>query len=259
MPNALNKELLETPVAFLKKRAVRPVSSVKGQSTSLKATDLVEENVVKNIVRNTPISDIKHTTVRQGAKIVYADFKEEADVSGGAVIFEGHMNKARGADFVPIYFLPWGSLNILSMKIPRAISDDAPKIFFTAALGGCSVFVRGNPYSPIVYHAGVDGKVIDGMAADLWRMCFYKAAKSDLSFTGEFGEVNKTDYVFEKMVGDRKTTQLALNYRAWLDNQLLDRPFRVQTVSPWGCVFGIRDDSRWAFYLQQNDMVTTRE
>ncbi len=84
------------------------MSSVMGQSTSLQATDLVEENVVKNIVRNAPISDIKHTTVRQGAKIVNADFKEEAHASVGAVVFEGHMNKTR-ADLVPIYFCRGGA------------------------------------------------------------------------------------------------------------------------------------------------------
>ncbi len=258
MPNPLNIELLKNSSTFLKKRAVRPLSAVKGQSTSLQATGLVEERAAKKIFEETPIREVQHKTVRSTQQIVYADFKEEQYVSGGAVVFEGHLNKVR-ADLVPLYFLPWASLNIVSMKIPRAISDDAPKIFFTAALSGCSVFVRGDPHSPVVYHAGVDGKVIDGMAADLWRMCFYKVVKADLSFSGDFGEVNKSDYVFEKMQGGKKTTQLAQNYQTWLKNDLSNRPFRVQSVSPWGCVFGIRDESGWLFYLQQNAMVTTRE
>ena len=47
------------------------------------------------------------------------------------------------------------------------------------------------------------------------------------------------------------TTATAAAFEDWLkSNQSTD--FRVQVVSPWACVFGIRFGRAWSFYLQEN-------
>ena len=61
---------------------------------------------------------------------------------------------------IPVWFLLGKVDHLIEMTIPKRENEDDdgpddPKIFFTAAINGCSVFVRGDPRSPTVTHAGI--------------------------------------------------------------------------------------------------------
>lgn len=73
----------------------------------------------------------------------------------GRAGFGGGAWNLTNADFgwsTPCYFLPWSSKRIVKLKL-----GNQHAVFATAAINGCSVFTRGNPASPTVYHAGIDG------------------------------------------------------------------------------------------------------
>ena len=110
-----------------------------------------------------------------GKRVAYLTLSVSNDVAKkGAVTFEAAM-----ADGVPsgdrlvkpgCWWLPWQSRHIVTLKIDALngmLKDAAnvdfpnPGLFFTAALSGCSVFVRGHVQHPSVYHAGIDGKLFD--------------------------------------------------------------------------------------------------
>jgi len=56
-------------------------------------------------------------------------------------------------------------------------------------------------------------------------------------------------------VVDPTTTATASAFEDWLKHNQSDE-FRVQAVSPWACVFGIRFGRAWSFYLQENATAT---
>ena len=57
------------------------------------------------------------------------------------------------------------------------------------------------------------------------------------------------------MSSDPTTTATAASFEQWLKTNQSDE-FRVQAVSAWGCVFGIRFGRAWSFYLQENATTT---
>jgi hypothetical protein len=182
-----------------------------------------------------------------------------------------HRGGERGALFLnaratnvgfQIYFLPWLTHNIVGMTIPAG----GPDIFFTAAINGCSVFVKGPANRPSVYHAGIGtnltqgaykGKVSSlqkaakkGDAPLFWRLLLDNKVPG-ASRDPRFGEVNKTHYVRDgtKSRFDKgNTTKRADAFDAFLRKKGMN----ISLANPWGCVFGFREGGNWSFYLQEN-------
>lgn len=167
-------------------------------------------------------------------------------------------------DLLPIWFLPWASDRVVQMQIPerprRHDTDNdpsSPDIFFTAAINGCSVFVKGGCRSPVIAHAGTEnGTPYGGDAAGFWRALF---AVSEMHYGGSTsrftGEVNNTMYVNDTGISKQLHTTNAERYKTWLDG-VVRNGTRIKEVKPYGCVFGIRYGRLWSFYLQENAVVT---
>lgn len=173
---------------------------------------------------------------------------------------------ARGT---PMYFLPWLSQRIIKIDIPNG----GPNIFFTAAINGCSVFVTGTARNPMVYHAGIDGDLkgdtYNGAFIDVkqaatasnaplfWRRLL-KHLVAALNDAGILGEVNKHHYVRD-LINNPKSI-IDTNNKITVHARQFEQTIRAQAgltvtyCSPWGCVFGVRDNfnQNWAFYLQEN-------
>jgi len=82
-----------------------------------------------------------------------------------------------------------------------------------------------------------------------------------------FNEVNRSDYVAERkgksfykardfVSGTTgKTTKRARDFQAWLEKHPVGAPVKAYSLSPWGCVFGIRTGNAWEMWLQRNATV----
>ncbi len=259
MSRELNEEFSKGPLAFFKKYPVVPPSDL-GQA--LVTLDTIYDNPE-------PVEDIykqvKASETDPNDRIRWADFNKTKSLNfPGAVDLSGTRDPVGGLECVPIYFLPWKSMRLVFMRIPELGPHDLdapvarnPRIFFTAAINGCSVFVRGKPTEPEVYHAGIDGKLNRDSAA-FWRDCLSRAVRDKGPAGGVTREVNRADYVKDVDFHGPADTPLAADYLAWLKDAHRDK-LTISEVSPWGCVFGIRYGRLWSFYLQENATVTTLE
>lgn len=167
-----------------------------------------------------------------------------------------------------------------------------PNLFFTAAINGCSVFAVGDPREPSVYHGGIDGQLdspessnlsaadfqaLGGTSEAVWRNLLdgYRAnagaavranpAAPLKSAGASFGEINRSDYVAERKADGSlyqsnyagsmvKTTSAALRLEKYLKGK---RTLTGVSVSPWGCVAGLRDTTgNWTFHLLRNATIT---
>jgi hypothetical protein len=241
----------------------------------------IEGQVIKELPQ-------KMTASNMGATTTYGDDAGGFSTFGSAVVEDqkrvcyGHLVNGeaqyRGGlalsvalneqpNWVPIYFLPWDSKKIYSMVIPDKAADaaDHPNIFFTAAINGCSVFVRGTQENPTIYHAGINTDMHGNLpykAPDFWRdFLKYVALKEGRVLTpADYGEVNTTDYMnqfLSEKTADKTTLRVEL-YKDWLKDEYR-KQLRIESVSPWGCVFGIRTGKKWRFYLQENAAIQYAE
>jgi hypothetical protein len=170
-----------------------------------------------------------------------------------------------------VYFLPWYPNYITKMTIP---ANAGPSIFFTAAINGCSVFITGTAQNPTVYHGGLSaimatayqGDVVGvanaataGDSALFWRLLLMHL--ENIQETDILGEANRDQYVKDPMtpvMSALKPTEFSTPHvRLFEQNIGVTMPgAQVLQCSPWGCVFGIRTDGDWAFYLQENVSLT---
>lgn len=164
---------------------------------------------------------------------------------------------------VPVWFLPWESHHLIEMSIPPRQNEDDddpddPKIFFTAAINGCSVFVRGDPRSPTVTHAGISQTQTPygNDPATFWRHLLEANLAGSNIHAGKTWEVNNTDYINQTGISGGAKTVNTDRYLQWLKT-LPSGPITVSRVVPWGCVFGIRYGRLWTFYLQENATICT--
>jgi hypothetical protein len=144
------------------------------------------------------------------------------------------------ANHLPVWFLPWESRHLIDMTIPARRTDDDhdptdPGIFFTAAINGCSVFVRGDPSSPTVFHGGISqGQTPYGNEpAAFWRDLL-QASVAHEGVNRGFKEVNNTDYINQTGVSGGAKTARGDQYLQWLKT-LPSGPFTISQVVPWGC------------------------
>jgi hypothetical protein len=144
-----------------------------------------------------------------------------------------------------------GQLNIGRKSHPN------PGLFFTAALSGCSVFVVGDRRNPSVFHGGSSFQLDHKhLAAGQTVEEFWMSKLGPKPRTTRVRSIGKSDYINQLRRGyqsndDRLgTTALAQEVEQTLTTQ---GNCEVTSVSPWGCVFGLRDDGgHWAFELVKN-------
>lgn len=278
----LNQRLVYKDLNLFRQHAFHPADDIEGyhgeQTSEAKTTmktfegtykfGIIQRKLAKIIPAFRPKSTTRFTNtigynqMAVGKKIAKVNLRRRGGDSCGnegadTVDVTGTYDMGRPG--VPAYFLPWDCAGaIVSMKIPQQGSlgrgAEDPDIFFTAAINGCSIFIRGEPISPTVYHAGGDtgrGNDMDRSAA-FWREVLANFAHlSDGRFVTE---VNKKDYIKTpgQLATDGKlTTANAKAYQAWLENKYKNI-LNIQLVNPWGCVFGFRNNSLWKFYLQEN-------
>lgn len=276
---SMTSDFMARPLEFAKTHAIAPphgvemeiqIPNVSGEGTSTIKTDYKGDEAKKLSVGDhaTTLDTVGYSRVMRSKKVAYIEmFTDMRD--GGASNREGKQVVRMRSQFSafgeaePVYFLPWDDRGyIVKLRIPKLTRDNpGPSIFFTAAINGCSVFVQGDPDSPTVYHAGGSTGIKDpSEAARMWRQVLAKHIRDSATASARGslgGEVNKTHYITSTATASGKSTTTAEQYEREL-HRLLDKKgsFRVEYVSPWGCVFGVRTGNDWAFYLQENATVT---
>lgn len=179
---------------------------------------------------------------------------------GGSTLVSDHASVA-AADRVPCYFLPWnGAGAVVQLTIPTlsatATADTHPPVFLTAALSGCSVFVTGTPQNPTIFHCGKDGETGGDNATEFWTGAM-RQILGDAAVGGARSAHNR-DYMVPNRgasgsgarIRDAATTAISAHYR---------NEYTVEESRAWGAVFGLRTDTDWAFYLQENVTITYRK
>jgi hypothetical protein len=250
MAGGKNRAFVADPVGFMRKYSVAPADDID---------DYIGDEAV-NVP--TPLRDLGYvySAMENNKKVAWLDFAKKPRGSGVNI---GYIPKAEGviavngqyvadASKVKSYFLPWtAGGGIIYLSIPAMgtapLGQDA-NYFFTAAITGCSIFIKGTAQAPTVYHAGGQtGEAESNASAAFWRrmMGVYAGAGAIVQ------ETNKTEYIS----GPGRTspgTASSAAFEDWLkDNKPKD--LDLQMVFPWGCVMGIRDGAGdWKFYLQEN-------
>ena len=276
-----NKEFQADPLAFMRKYALNPVNDLGGRFGSSHATNYAPTHNPGKLVYGLH-------QMGKGDKTAYLNFKkrrpgvdppppgspperygtprigamEQVVVSGS---YEYDEDKVRA------YWLPWQGESITELKIPKMNSDgkNRTRFFFTACINGCSVFIKGDPRQPTVYHAGGNTQHDDpNDAAAFWRDMLQSHAHTGVGPI--MGEVNKTQYVLDKVTMETKKmdenfsfqqrvnhgTALHRGFRQWLEYSTSGK-FVIEEAWPEGCVMGIRaNDGNWTFYLQENVVIT---
>lgn len=183
-----------------------------------------------------------------------------SDLEGADCLFL-QVSNAPKANWIPMYYLPWAPGKILHMTIPvrsnAANAGPQPDVFFTAAINGCSVFIQGTAKNPTIFHAGGNPVEKGRDTTKVWRQLvnlIKDPAKGKLQ-----AEVNKEHHVTQWHMDQNmpRSTQKALDYEDYLKTNYNTGTVTIRTVSPWGCIFGIRDaQDDWNFYLQENATIT---
>ena len=200
-----------------------------------------------------------------GKKIAWISLVDDT-ARHGALTFNAIIPGSKAAvpaGHLPVWFLPWESRHLVEMTIPPRQSEedddpDDPKLFFTAGINGCSVFVRGDPRSPTVTHAGISQSATPygNNPSEFWRHLLTANLAGNNVHAGKTWEVNNTDYINQTGISGGAFTANTDQYLKWLKT-LPSGPITVSHVVPWGCVFGVRYGRLWSFYLQENAVVHT--
>jgi hypothetical protein len=242
----MNTLFKDDALGFMKKYAVQPGDDIG--NTGVKMTAL-ESNLGNYFFKN----------MHESKRVGYLNFDEQpsgggAAGLGGLVKVTGRLNLVHGD--VKSYFLPWKTNEIIRLTIPArdaALIDDDVKYFFTAAISGCSIFIKGTPKSPVIFHAGGNtGESNPVKAAEFWREMMEQHPLS----AGPVAEINKTHYVTDSQAHGVGVTAHSRQFETWL-KATATRDLNVEGVAATGCVMGIRDlQDNWSFYLQENVTIT---
>ena len=143
--NGMNKETLqfiEDPLAFARQHVLFPDAGIETQITN----NAWVGHKYKGL----------YCTLGSALRVYYGHV--EADTEGTAPIMSLKLNRFYRKDRFPIYWLPWKRDAVTKVKLrdgrPRLFlnQEGRARLFITAALSGCSVFVEGDPRMPTVYH-----------------------------------------------------------------------------------------------------------
>jgi hypothetical protein len=258
-----NQLFQKRPMDLFRKYPVAPPSDGGQSNTPAMSVISTLFTGLDRFVTSTSTSEVQHLEVSSG--VVWINFKRNPSMGGEADALTFEIGRARKPGWVPIHFLPWKSMSVVSLKIPEftggsfgdADSDaENPRLFFTAQISGCSVFAEGNPRSPMLYHGGLTGSMRGFEATHFWRQCLKDIMASQGRRSSNIGEVSRWDYSMNWRYKDPNLHAVADEYRQFLENDLA-KGVVIEEFTPWGCVFGIRYGTLWSFYLQQNATITT--
>lgn len=280
---ALNLELFNTPEEFIRKWAIHPPDNVGGYEGKRLGAIQTQALAPANRPRLAAARrerEIELARIDAAHRVAYINVnrkprggRDVAGVEGGDHIhFETSFQDPGG--WVPVWFLPWNTKGTaIRLTIPaRTAANPGPDLFFTAAINGCSVFFQGTPQNPTIYHCGGDtGQGVDSLGgAEFWQEVMqefiaFDAARGKNKGALSANEVNKTHYIKTPGVGkglggaplrpgEGTSTPAAMAYRRWLKDENRN-VLKIEEVSPWACVLGIRTGNDWQFYLQENATV----
>jgi hypothetical protein len=181
----------------------------------------------------------------------------------------------------PCFWLPWGGNEIYKMTLVDKRPDKTggePKIFFTAAVNGCSIFVEGSEEAPTVYHANALGMNPNGFDPNT-QLFALRADRSMLMRDrllaipepkrGNGVGLRVTeggDYMIDYMqaVPTQEEQRLKEEAARWLRKKKiqygtgtamgargLQRDLDIQVETHEGTVFGVKKGKRWSFYYQR--------
>ncbi|HZL26495.1 MAG TPA: hypothetical protein VFC39_08195 [Acidobacteriaceae bacterium] len=248
MSTELNTKFTDDPLGFMKKYSVSPPDAIAHDLGRLRTT-----------MANTTGNDFDLTRMPTARKVAYLNFEK---TPRGAV---AAMGGAKGASSITVdgtysvranaiqsYFLPWNAgSGIIKLGIPAlgtSPATDHVRYFFTASVNGCSIFIKGTPQAPQIYHAGGQtGHGNDPLAAtNFWRDLMTRYTVAPIA-----GEVNKIDYISDPTTTSGFTPHVDA-FRTWVTGNAAN-DFTIERIDPWGCVMGLRDlAGNWGFYLQEN-------
>jgi hypothetical protein len=261
-------------------------------------------------MRDLALSDgTNFTEVRGDNKVAFCDIRPAtsfADVPGdlggsyheykGLLVMHITSHSPHSGAF-PVYFLPWDTDEMYRMKLKPSphhakrterwflgmLGGDTivPNIFVTAAVQGCSVFVRGDPESPVVYHVNASGSnpVSGATLASADSRQFLEAAQHKATVMTQrtalaqqerpkegpklptgmrgapgrslSGEAHLTDYMPGMLPAFQDRSKQ--NYA-----RILNVPATDVEVQQFGTIFGFRQDRDWVFYRQTRTALSYR-
>jgi hypothetical protein len=247
---------MANPTNFLREYSLSPPDGTAGES--LKAWDIpTRGNIATGVgAKNSATLNLR----RAGVAKKWARFEDNVKCPGAFTVDLqdtapalpplGFWLETGDRPRIPIYWLPWGSLDIVRIKIPPVPTslenpdeDRFPRFFMTAGINGCSVFVDGPPDRPTVYHAGITGKLARP-SDEFWVEQMEEACEGYAPLGRSHRAVHSKDY----MNIDRFKVQ---EYLQW-ENGSGNEPFRLEVSSCFGSVIGVRYGRYWSFYLQEN-------
>ncbi|MEM9062085.1 MAG: hypothetical protein AAGD13_16625 [Pseudomonadota bacterium] len=202
---------------------------------------------------------LRRLGVAQAAKEEYKA-THKSYIRGATTLVSENSSDAAG-DRVPCYFLPWDASGAaMELTIPElpddATADTHPPVFMTAALSGCSIFVRGTARNPRIFHCGSQFDTTGADATEYWTGAMRQILGDD-AVVGANAIHNK-DYMLPNRgdQGSGKTIRDAAHDRF---KSHYKEGYKVEETNPWGAVFGIRIGADWEFYMQENVTVTYRK
>ncbi|MFW5487970.1 MAG: hypothetical protein ACNI3A_06100 [Desulfovibrio sp.] len=184
------------------------------------------------------------------------------------------------------YWLPWARDAILKTELrPQENMPEIPELFFTATLDGCSVFFKGDPHFPVVYHANAEN-----ISKTVNRPKTRKEFRQRYTATGECMRsmhetlaleeglhelfLDASVRFAERQIPKISTTSVSpMDYmgvehsptwRTMIPKEdrplrsIIDSPkkFTIEVGTKSGFVFGVCKNKNWKFYLQKQADVT---
>ena len=152
MSKGNNKAFLKNPVGYSQKHMLLIGNGLRSTTTA--------QATAKGDFSSDLAPKAHYLSVSKGVRVLSCNIKptesrDRATMAAGTVDVDVRdVTNAQPNDF-PIFFLPWAADHVVKIKLsdPRVNPGGDVKIFFTAAVDGCSVFVEGDPSNPTVYHA----------------------------------------------------------------------------------------------------------
>jgi hypothetical protein len=241
---------LSNPLQFMRVNTVSPPDGMYG--TLIKSWTVPNEGNIASGHNDETASSVEYRD--GGPRVKFARFAPHGQFPNTLTL---DLSEAPGdADRIPIHWLPWSSLRIIKTQIPEvprnqveADENENPRFFFTAGINGCSIFVKGPPTKPTLFHGGITGK-LSRDAAGFWREQLEIATRgTHLGRETTWGEVHKHEYM------DAESRAMK-DYFEWLHTGgSTSTSFTLEVLNCFGCVFGIRYGHYWSFYVQESALI----
>lgn len=258
MPKDYNALFKADSLAFMKKYSCIPENQIGGTGDTVGALNSKDQLKAKAKGGTTQAS-YEYKSMGPTRMVGYLNFTKIAHADP-TIGMRGQID-VRGsytpdATKVEAHYLPWLDQAIISLTIPpMPLYGGGTKYFFTASINGCSVFIKGPPTNPTVYHAGGNTYRSDPkQGAKFWRDMM--KTRADTKAGKIVAEVNKTMYVTDKKDKMLGTANSRL-FEQWMTMNpalITSNPngITIMDVAPTACVFGRREAGLWTFYLQEN-------